>query len=128
LEAGEPVEVAEVGFAQERIGGWLGKPGNGSGLADDPELGFEAGEALEEPIGADQRIDEKALEPGGGSPLLVIAGGHGFEFAGIFAGDDLGFGVDARFEGIETGNGLALQRARAGRELRIATIRLDLTG
>ena len=67
-----------------------------------PEFGFEAREALEEPISADERIDEEALEVGGGRPILVIAGGHGFELGRIFAGNDLSFGIDAGFECVET--------------------------
>jgi len=100
-----------------------------AGLFDfmSPQFGFQPGEPLEQPIGANQRIDQEAFEPGGGHPILVIAGGHGFQFGGIFAGDDLGFGIDAGFERVEARNGLALLGARAGGELRIPAIRLDLT-
>jgi hypothetical protein len=34
-------------------------------------------------------------------------GGEGFEFGGIFAGDDVGPGVDAGFQGIKGGAGFA---------------------
>jgi len=91
-----------------------------------PELGFESGEPLEEPIGADQRIDQEAFEPGSGLPIVVIALDHHFEFGGIFAGDDLGFGADAGFERVEARDGFAFGRARARGELRIAAIRFDL--
>src|SRR5581483_9702336 len=84
-------------------------------------------QAAELPIGLNESVDEEALERCGGLELLVVTGGEGFEFGGIFAGDHLGFGSDAGFEGIESGDGVALRSARARRLLRIATIRFDLT-
>jgi len=95
--------------------------------AINPEFGFEAGEALEQPVGADEGIDEEALEVGGGLPILVVAGGHGFEFGRIFARDHLGFGVDAGFQSVKTGDSFSFRGARARGQLRIAAIRLDLT-
>ena len=47
--------------------------------------------------------------------LLMVIGGEGFEGGGIFAGDDLGFGVDAGLESVEAGYGLPLRRAGAGK-------------
>ena len=91
-----------------------------------PELGFDAAEAAELPIGIDEGVGEKAREGRGGLKLLVVAGGDGLQFGRIFAGDDLGFGVDAGFERIEAGDGLPLRRAGAGGVLGVATIRLDL--
>jgi hypothetical protein len=46
---------------------------------------------------------------------------------GIFAGDDDGGGVDAVFEGIESRDGLALDRAGSGRLLGVCLIRCDLS-
>ena len=56
----------------------------------------------------------------------MVIGGEGFEGGGIFAGDDLGFGVDSGLESVEAGYGLPLRRAGTSRFLRIAAIRLDL--
>jgi len=99
LQAGEAVAHAGVDVAHgsglvQRIEVRL------PGLFDlvQPELGFEARKALEEPIGADERIDQEAFEPAGGGPIVVIARGHGLQAGGIFAGNDLGFGIDAGFE------------------------------
>ena len=91
-----------------------------------PELGFDAAQAAELPIGVDERIDQETFEGRGGLELLVIIGGEGVEGGGIFAGDDLGFGVNSGLESVEAGYGLPLRRAGASRFLRIATIRLDL--
>jgi hypothetical protein len=127
LETGEAFVVAAVDVADGSVLVELVEDGfAGVVHVMRPEFGFETGEALEEPIGANQRIDEETFEVRGGLPILVIARGHSFEFGRIFAGDDLSFGVDAGLEGIETGDGFALRSARACRELRISTIRFDL--
>ncbi len=91
-----------------------------------PQLDFEAGEALQEPIGTDEGIDEESFEISRRGPIAVITGGHRLELGGILAGDDLSFGVDAALECIETGDGFALRSARACGELRIPSIRFDL--
>jgi hypothetical protein len=74
-----------------------------------PELGFDAAQTAELPIGVDERIDQETFEGSGGLELLVIIGGEGFEGGGIFAGDDLGFGVDSGLESVEAGDGLPLR-------------------
>ena len=91
-----------------------------------PHFGFEAGEALQEPVGANEAVDEGAFHPRGGHAILVIAIGHGLELGGIFARNDLRFAIDAGFERVEARDRLALRSARARRELRISTIRLKL--
>lgn len=58
--------------------------------------------------------------------LLRLRWGEGVEGGGIFAGDDLGFGVDAGLERVEAGYGLPLQASGAGGFLRITMIRLDV--
>ncbi len=83
-------------------------------------------QAAELPIGVDHGVDQEAFQRRGGTELLVIAAGERFEFVRIFAGNYLKLGVDARFQRVETRNGLPLRRAGAGRFLGVATIRLDL--
>jgi hypothetical protein len=53
-------------------------------------------------------------------------GGEGFGFGGIFAGDDVGPGVDAGFEGVERGSGFAFGRCWAGGFLGVEAIGVDL--
>ena len=64
-----------------------------------PELGFGAAETAELPIGVDEGIDQKALEGTGGLELAMVVSGESFQLAGIFAGNDLGRGVDAGMQG-----------------------------
>ncbi len=59
-------------------------------------------------------------------PALLVFGGEGLEFGGVFAADDLRFGVKAGFNGVEAGDGLALDGAWAGGVLRVEAIGLDL--
>ena len=97
------VDLAERGIVVEGGGGIL-ELRHLSG----PELGLEAAEAAKLPIGADEGIDEEGFERGGRLPLAVIVRGEEFEFGGVFTRNDLSGSMDARFEGIETGNGLPL--------------------
>ncbi len=53
-------------------------------------------------------------------------GGEGFELGGIFAGDDVGPGVDAGFEGVERGGGFAFGRGGAGGFLGVEAIGVEL--
>jgi hypothetical protein len=91
-----------------------------------PELGLDATQTAKLPIGVHERIDQETLERTVGLELPMVIGGERFEGSGIFAGDDLRFGVDAGLESVEAGYGLPLRRAGASRFLRIAAIRLDL--
>ncbi len=54
-----------------------------------PELGFDSAKTAQLPIGLDKSIDQKTLERICRLELLAIARGQGFEFGGIFAGNDL---------------------------------------
>ena len=60
--------------------------------------------------------------------LFRSAVGEGAEFRGIFAGDDLGAGVEAGFEGIAAGGGLALGGAWAGGFLGVLAVGGGLLG
>src|SRR5712671_4474411 len=73
-----------------------------------PKLGFYAAEAALDPFGGDEGVDEGEFGRCSGLVLIVKRGGEGFEFGGIFAGDDVGPGVDAGFEGVERRGGFAL--------------------
>ena len=65
-----------------------------------PELGFDAAEAALDPLGGDESVDERELDGVGGLEVEHEHGGEGFEFGGVFAGDDVGPGIDAGFEGV----------------------------
>jgi hypothetical protein len=57
-----------------------------------------------------------------GAVLVSVIGSECIVFGGVFAGDDDGGGVDAMFQGVEAGGGLALDGAGAGGLLRIGAI------
>ena len=87
-----------------------------------PELGFDAAEATLDPLGGDEGVDERELYWAGRLVVEEELGGEGFEFGGIFAGYDVGPGVDAGFEGVERGGGFAFGRGRAGGFLGVEAI------
>jgi hypothetical protein len=124
LEASEGIAAAIEGLAE---GAFLVGREEGGHLVG-PELGFDLAIAAEEPFGLDQGIDEKAVLGGFGAEAVVVIEGEGFEILGGLAGDDLGAGVDAGFESVETGDGLALGSAGAGGLEGVAAVRFDLTG
>jgi len=90
------------------------------------DFGIDSAKTAEEPFVVDEGIDEEAFFGGGGLPTLLVFGGEGFEVGGILAADDLRFGVNAGFGGIETGDGLARDGAWTGGLLRVETVRFDL--
>jgi hypothetical protein len=91
-----------------------------------PELSFGLAEAAEEPLAIDEGIDQEALLGGGWLPALLVFGGEGLEIGGVLAANDLRFGVNAGLDGVEAGDGLALDGAWAGGFLSVETIRFDL--
>ena len=91
-----------------------------------PEFRLAAAEPAQQPVAVDQGIDQQAALGRGCGETLLICGDEIFELVRIFAGDDLGFGVNAGFQGIEAGRGLALGGAWAGGFLGVLTIRLGL--
>src|SRR5713226_8004291 len=84
-------------------GGW--RVGNGCG-GSGPEVqeglegveghavgGIDAADAAEaalDPLGGDEGVDERELVGIGGVEVEEEIGGEGFEFGGVFAGDDVG--------------------------------------
>ena len=90
------------------------------------ELGFDAGIAAAVPVSGDEGFDEEILQGADGVEGLAVVEGEGLEFGGVFAGDDEGAGVNAGFEGIEAGNGLARVGAGAGGAERVEAVSFDL--
>jgi len=94
----------------------------GSALQDDfvaPELGLDAAHATEAPFVRNERIDEEALLGVSGAVLFVRFGGELGEIFGLFIEHDLVDGVDAVFQSVEAGLGLACGGAGTGGFLRV---------
>jgi len=91
-----------------------------------PELGFDAAESALRPLGGDEGVDESDLVGVGGVEVEEVRGGEGFEFGGVFAGDDVGPRVDAGLEGVEGGGGFAFGRGGASGFLGVKAIGVDL--
>jgi hypothetical protein len=126
LEAGESLACHIIGSASERQEVLIAVAGSAGLGIPVPELGFDAAEAAEGPLGVDEDVDEAALLGGVGEEAVVVVGGEGFEVGGIFAGDDLRGGVDAGFDGVEAGGGFAGGGAGSGGFLRVTAARFDL--
>jgi hypothetical protein len=75
-----------------------------------PEDGFYAARAAEAPFIVDQSIDKETLAGIGGNVVFVVFGGQLGEIFGGFVEHDLLLSVDAVFEGVVAGCGLALGR------------------
>ena len=91
-----------------------------------PDFGFDPAVAAEEPFIMDEGIDEGAF---GGSSRGVLGGEGGFEsleLSSALLADDDAVAVEARFEGVPAGRGLALDGAWAGGELGVAAVGRDL--
>ena len=92
-----------------------------------PKLGFGGAEAALEPLAVDEVVDEGAGFGGGGAVALVVLGDEEFEIGEFLGREDEGFGVDAGFEGVHGGSGLACDRGGAGGFLGIAAVGFYLT-
>jgi hypothetical protein len=120
--------------AEERLGAMIPgaaefAAGHGCGVtfqAVFPVLGVDALHAAELPVIADEDVDVELFLDGGGLAFLVIGIGEAQQVGGIFTADEVGARVDAGFQGIHAGNGLALNGAGAGGFAGIAAIGLDL--
>jgi hypothetical protein len=77
-----------------------------------PDIGVGERIAAEEPVGIDEGGDEERLFGSSGFPAEEVLVGEGAKFRGVLAGDDLGAGIEAAFEGVGAGGGLALGGAR----------------
>ena len=123
LHAGEEFGSGGVG---EKGGGEGGAGGFGEEGA--VEVGLDALEAEFLPVGAEHGVDVEGLGGGLGTEVAMVGGDEGFVVGGVFAWDDDGGGVDAVFQGIEAGGGLALGGAGSGGLLRVGAIGVDLCG
>src|ERR1035437_7286251 len=118
---------------EEFGGGGLGKEYGGEGVAgwfgEDrvEEIGLDAPQAALLPIGAEHGSDVEGLGRGLGTELAVVVGGEGVVIGGIFAGDDDGGGVQSVLQGVEAGDGLALDGAGSGGLLGVGPIGGDLS-
>jgi len=91
-----------------------------------PELGFDATETALDPFCGDERVDERELDGIGRLVVEEELFGEGFELGWIFAGDDVGPGVDAGFEGVQCGSSFAFGCYWAGRFLSVESICVNL--
>ena len=122
LEAAEGGLAAGEGLAGSTV--VFGSPGILHFAFED--LGIDSSKAAEQPFVVDEGIDEEAFFGGGRKEALAIFPGEGFKGGGVFAADEVGFGVDAGLESIHAGDGLALNGAGAGGAQGVETIRRDL--
>jgi hypothetical protein len=122
LEAAEGVLAADEGLAGRAV--FLQGPGVLHFAFED--LGIDSSKAAEQPFIVDEDVDEEAFFGGGGKEALAIFTGEGFKGGGVFAADEVGFGVDAGLESIHAGDGLARNGAWPGGSQGVETIRRDL--
>ena len=90
------------------------------------EVGRDALKAALLPVGAKHGVNGEGLGGGLGTEVAVVVGDESVIVGGIFAGDDDGGGVDAVFQGIEAGGGLALGGAGSGGLLRVGAVCVNL--
>jgi hypothetical protein len=90
------------------------------------ELGFDEAHAAQDPLVADDGIDEVAFAGVDGVKFAEIFRCELVEVAGVLAADGEGFGVDAGLNGVAARDGFAGGRSGPGRMLRISTICFDL--
>jgi hypothetical protein len=91
------------------------------------ELGFGDAEAAEGPLAADEVVEEEAAFGGSGAVALVELVDELLEVGEFLGREDEGFGVDAGFEGVHGGSGLACDRGGAGGFLGVTTVGFYLT-
>jgi hypothetical protein len=87
-----------------------------------PHLGLGFVEAAEDPLTADEVVDETAGIGGGGAVLLVVVFDELLEVGAVFVGEGEGFGVDAGSESVHGGGGLARDRDGAAGFLGVTTV------
>jgi len=89
-------------------------------------LGFGVVETAEGPLAADEVVHEEACFGVGGKVVVVALVDELLEVGEVFVREDEGFGVDAGFEAVHGGDGLACDRGGAGRFLGVAAIGFNL--
>jgi len=110
LEFGEGLGIATNGLAEGEL---LGVVVDALVLVL-PGLGFGGIEAAEGPFAADEVVDVGAGDWGGGAVVGVVGFDELFEVGEFLGGEDEGLGVEAGFEGIHGGCGLACDGGGAG--------------
>ena len=65
------------------------------------DFSIDSAKAAEQPLILDEDVDEEALLGGGWLPAFPVLLDEVLEFDGVLAGDDLRFGVNADFGGVE---------------------------
>src|ERR1019366_292758 len=123
LEFGEAVRVAGGGPSEGELLG-VGVPVL---ILVSPRLGFGVIEAAEGPLAADEVVDVEALFGVGGVVVEVALLDELLDVGGVLAGGEGGFGVDAGFEVVHGGDGLARDRGGAGGFLGVTTVGFYLT-
>jgi hypothetical protein len=124
LQLAEGLGVFHAGLAEGKIV----FHGEGFLVGIFKELGFGDGEAAEGPLAADEVVEQDAGLGGGRMVTLVELVGELLEVGEVFGGEDEGFGVDAGFEGVHGGSGLACDGGGASGFLGVAAIGFYLTG
>jgi hypothetical protein len=124
-----PLKLGE-GFAA--AGGGLTERVLGVGLevflmVEGPELSFGGTQAALEPLAVDEVVHEGSGFGGGGIVGVVVFVDQLFEIGEFFGREEKGLGVDAGFEGVHGGYGLACGRGGAGGFLRVAAVGFYLT-
>jgi hypothetical protein len=125
----EAVEAADGGLVDEGVAGpafALAVVAEETFFGGSPDVGFDPAVAAEEPLVVDEGIEEGALGRGGGNVLVGERRFEGFEFGGVLVPYDHGIAVEAGFQGVAAGCGLALDGARAGGELGVAAVGREL--
>jgi hypothetical protein len=89
-------------------------------------LALDSADAAEKPLAIDEGIDKHALFGCSGREALVVVVGEGFELRDGFAGDGLRLGIDAGFECVHGGSGLALDGAGSGGFLCVEAVGQEL--
>jgi hypothetical protein len=79
-----------------------------------PEFGIDCTEPAKQPLIADESIDEAAFFRCGWFEALVVFGDKGFQVGLVLRPDEERFRIDAGFQGIAAGDGLAFGGARPG--------------
>ena len=113
LEAGKFIALVGVGLGEGDVEDVVGLL---------PELSLDGAEAAEKPVAVDEGVDEQALVRCGGVEAVVVLVDEFLEVGPDFAADELGFRVDAGFEGIHGGAGFALDGAGSGGFFRVEAI------
>ena len=124
----EAVDAGDGGLGDEGVAGPGGAHLVGSELVlgGVPGFGFEPAVSAEHPFEVGEGVDEGALGGGGGAVFGGELGFEGLELGGALVPDDDAGAVEAGFEGVAAGDGLALGGARAGAFLCVQAVGLDL--